>query len=492
MAFPTVVQELKKEQASDASSHTCWDNASPATAGNCLVCFFTSDCNTADSEYVTIAISTGIGWELIRQDGNGNFNIASAFLIKRVAEGNSNDNLTLSTSGITSAQQSSNICVEISGSNDFAISWIGSTGGSNPNPASVTGEDGTQDYLFYVYRGGDNTVVPSAAPTNYGNLNNQAATNAAGASSSVMRRTLNGASDDPGAMTCVSEQWNVYTVAFSPLVDIFATVAQTTKIETQSASGTESMTGTAAQTTPVAQQSASGTESITGTAAQTTIKAAQSASGAETISGTAAQTTPVAQQSASGQESISGDVSQQASPPTQSATGEETISGTASQATQPASQSAEGEVETGPPPTPSTPDFAAYPQGSGDGPLVEPKKIIVQYKNGKFTEYQEADAEFEDKKKEIREAKPLSDKFRALSEIPFESLTPEVIQEVEQSLDPFGLAPFFPVQDPIVPPVTIPLVVPPQPEIIDLAMFESQSKEDDWLVIMALIESGDI
>ena len=342
MAFPSVVQEIKKEQASDSASHVCWDNSSPATPGNTLVCFFGTDCNTADSQYVTIAISTGVGWELIRQDGNGNFNLKSAFLIKRNAAGDSSDNLTLSTSGTTSAQQSSNICVELSGTNNYAISFLGSTGGSNPNPPAVTGLHGTQDNLIYIYRAGDNTVVPSAAPTNYGNLNNQAATNATGCSSSVMRRQLNGTGDDPGQMTCASEQYCLYVVAFSPILNVYATVAQTITKAAQAASGTETISGTIAQTITKAAQAAAGTETISGTIAQTIIKAEQAASGTETISGAIAQTITKAGQAAAGTETISGTVAQTITKTEQAASGTETISGAIAQTITKAEQSAVG------------------------------------------------------------------------------------------------------------------------------------------------------
>lgn len=179
-----------------------------------LLCVFSCDCNTGDSEYVD-ATAPG-DWTRGGLGQNGNFNCIGAWFWK-IAEGS--DALTITTSGSvgSGAQQSTHICYRITGGYSVTGSVATSTGGSNSNPPSHTPPDGTQDYLWIVTRSGDNTVVATVAPTNFTNLLTEAANNTTGASTNTAERQFNGSVLDPGNFTSGSEQWVSWTLAVSPV-----------------------------------------------------------------------------------------------------------------------------------------------------------------------------------------------------------------------------------------------------------------------------------
>lgn len=86
---------------------------------------------------------------------------------------------------------------------------------TNSNPPSITNSSGaSRDVTVVCTRSGDSTVVATAAPTNYSNLQTQAGGGTGGASTNTAERQINIAnsgSEDPGTFTSASEQWACFT-----------------------------------------------------------------------------------------------------------------------------------------------------------------------------------------------------------------------------------------------------------------------------------------
>src|SRR5690606_36955639 len=93
------------------------------------------------------------------------------------------------------------------------IAWAFSDGSStNSDPPNLS-LGASQDALWIATRAGDSTVVATAAPTNFSNLQTQAGGGTSGASSNSAERSFTGSSLDPGTFTSGSEQWVCSTLA---------------------------------------------------------------------------------------------------------------------------------------------------------------------------------------------------------------------------------------------------------------------------------------
>lgn len=103
---------------------------------------------------------------------------------------------------------------------EFTVATGNST---NPNPPSLTPTwSGSVQTLWFVIAVVDATV-PTAAPTNYTNLETQIGTSTAAIG--VARRNLIAATEDPGVFTMVTDQWRALTVGVAPIVSTTTIVA---------------------------------------------------------------------------------------------------------------------------------------------------------------------------------------------------------------------------------------------------------------------------
>jgi hypothetical protein len=183
--------------AVDTTSHAI-TMPSGTTPGDLLLIIFSTDGSVRDC-----SISSG-GW--VRLDEAQNAGVVTGAVFYKFAEGG--DTATVTTS---SAEQSSHVVLRISGGGvPISASANGSSTNSDP-PNLDTGNN--KNYLWIVTRSGDSTVVATAAPANYTNLQTQAAAGTGGASTNTAERSLAAASENPGTFTSITEQWASFTIA---------------------------------------------------------------------------------------------------------------------------------------------------------------------------------------------------------------------------------------------------------------------------------------
>lgn len=114
----------------------------------------------------------------------------------------------------TAGEQSSHAVLRISGAGiPYAASSNGSSTNSNP-PSLAMGA--ARNHLWVATRSGDSTVVASAAPSGYSNLQSQAAAGTGGASTNTAEYSDSDATEDPGTFTSTTEQWVSYTIGIPP------------------------------------------------------------------------------------------------------------------------------------------------------------------------------------------------------------------------------------------------------------------------------------
>jgi hypothetical protein len=191
----------------------------------------------------TITVTTGSGWSLVGE-------VAVTTLVKlavytKIAAGDATDALTLTTSTL---EQSSHVSYAHSAADAVTATFSSSstTATVNADPPSHS-PGSTADYVWIAICGHDsNTVVATAAPSGYTNLQTQAAATANGASISSATRELNAASENPGVFTSAAEQWTAATVAIAPAAaaGVTGTLAATeTGSDTFAGSGAVAVTG---------------------------------------------------------------------------------------------------------------------------------------------------------------------------------------------------------------------------------------------------------
>lgn len=197
---PTVASRTAWVSAtSDSTSHA--PTMPSATPGNMLIAFFSVDGNPT--------CTASAGWTKLGQASNST--IVTQAVFYKIASGS--DTLTVTTSA---SEQSSCITIEVS--NARTITGANANGSSTnsdpPNLAPTYSLNSYSiNYLWLVSRGGDSTTVATVAPTNYSNLQTQAAGGTSGASTNTAERTLSATSENPGTFTSGSEQWVSWTVA---------------------------------------------------------------------------------------------------------------------------------------------------------------------------------------------------------------------------------------------------------------------------------------
>lgn len=252
-AFPQVVSTSTGEETSDTATHVMpIAGLGAITNGNTLLCMAAVDCNSADSNCPTAAVTSGSGWSAVTNLNNGpsNFNVLTFWLTK-VANGSDTVTLTLS-GGTTNTQKGTSICWQLSGAGTVSGTGLASSGSGNFNAPSHTCPGGSADNLFIVFRGGDSGTASSqlpSCPTNYGNLLVEDATDTSGAHSGSCRRELTAASDDPANVVMTSEQWVAWTMCIEPAAAPTPTPTPTnTPTNTPTATPTNTPTPTATNT----------------------------------------------------------------------------------------------------------------------------------------------------------------------------------------------------------------------------------------------------
>lgn len=196
MAFPTVqARSSGATTAVDTTSHAI-TMPSGITTGDLLVITF-----SVDNDPTCTASS---GWIKLGQESNGV--VVTGAIFYKIAVGG--DTCTITTS---SGQQSSHVVHRISGAG-FPTGTPTNGSSTNSNPANHDPAY-TRDFLWIATRSGDTTVVASAAPSSYGNLQTQASAGASGASTNTAERDLAASAEDPGTFTSTLEQWVCWTLA---------------------------------------------------------------------------------------------------------------------------------------------------------------------------------------------------------------------------------------------------------------------------------------
>lgn len=212
MAFPEVgSRSTGATTAVDTTSHTI-TLPSGIQVGDLLLVVFSVDGNPT----VTVNTgSSGSNWKKIGQASNST--VVTGAVFWKHAEGS--DALVLTSSA---SEQSSHVCLRVVNAGPpTATSANGSSTNSDPASENALVAD---DYLWVATRSGDSTVVATAAPTNYSQLQTQAAAGTGGASTNTAERTVNGSSENPGTFTSNTEQWVTWTVSVPPRVMAVQTV----------------------------------------------------------------------------------------------------------------------------------------------------------------------------------------------------------------------------------------------------------------------------
>lgn len=199
MVFPVVeARATAATTAVDTTSHAI-TMPSGVRHGELLICLFSCD--------GTPTLTLQNGWTQLISAANTT--VVTGYVLFKFASGT--DSLTITTSA---SEQSSHITMRISNAGvPRAASANGSSTNSNPpneNPGFA------EDWLWLATRSGDSTTVATVAPTNFAQLQTQAAAGINGASSNTAERSVNATSQDPGTFTSGNEQWASFTVSIPP------------------------------------------------------------------------------------------------------------------------------------------------------------------------------------------------------------------------------------------------------------------------------------
>lgn len=206
MTAPVVVARTSSEQATDASSFTV--SLGSPSAGELLVAIIAIDASSSSQTWRVDEEASGAGWWLASSAVSSS-SVLGMVAVK-VAEGG--DVLRVVAENSVD-QRGSAIVYRISGHGSYAAVASAVGNGTNADPPNVAITGSAQDCLFIAAMCTDAQVVASGAPSTYGSLTTNAATNSAGASVSVADKAANASSDDPGAFTSSSEQWAAFAIA---------------------------------------------------------------------------------------------------------------------------------------------------------------------------------------------------------------------------------------------------------------------------------------
>lgn len=158
----------------------------------------------------TISITDG-GWTKLGQASNST-TVTQAIFYK-VAEGN--DTAIVTT---TASEQASYVIYRIKGSSGIVEGTSANGNSTNSNPPNYDAGS-TATRLWLATRGGDSTVVASAEPSGFSNMQTIIGRTSSGASTNTAQINHTGSSLDPGTWTSGTEQWVSYTLAISPAIE---------------------------------------------------------------------------------------------------------------------------------------------------------------------------------------------------------------------------------------------------------------------------------
>lgn len=202
--FPQVTGTGQNSTGANLTSHTLTTNIPAGNVGDGILVIFGSD---GDPTHTIDTVVSGSNWQTLAS--NFNLTAVRGTVYFKIAEGS--DALKIDTSA---AENCSWIIKRLSPCS--AASAASSNGnGTDSNPPNHAPVAGSDDYLWFACRVGDDVIAPTVAPTNYGNLLSQGS-GTGRCTVSTSDRELTAASEDPGVFTVASENWVTFTVAVAP------------------------------------------------------------------------------------------------------------------------------------------------------------------------------------------------------------------------------------------------------------------------------------
>jgi hypothetical protein len=212
VAFPSVV--ARATHVSATTNSITYSTASATlngSVGDLLIAVISADGNPT----LTAASNAPFGadWTKLGQASNGTIATGAVFwkFANTATWGTNADLLNISASA---SEQFSAVLLRLSGTN-LALAGASANGSStNSDPPNLALPGGAaKDALWIATRSGDSTVVATAAPASFANLQSRAAGGTGGASTNTAERLLNASALDPGTFTSASEQWVSWTLA---------------------------------------------------------------------------------------------------------------------------------------------------------------------------------------------------------------------------------------------------------------------------------------
>lgn len=206
----TVETRATSTETGNVTTHTI-TMPSGITSGDLLIVFMAVDGSAG-------GVTPPTGWTEISLSGSNSS--VDEFFFWREADGTEG-----STEDFTSgnSQKSGSIAFRISGAEDPdttppEVTTNSSSGnGSAADPPSLSPSGGSDDYLWIALVGASHQASPTAAPTNYSNLQTANSGGGGGAMAASAERTLTASSEDPGAFGSTAlTSWDAYTVAIYP------------------------------------------------------------------------------------------------------------------------------------------------------------------------------------------------------------------------------------------------------------------------------------
>jgi hypothetical protein len=203
MAAPPVLsRSTGASAASDSTSYTPDLSGLTITTGKSVLIIVSSDGNpdltTSSTDWLRLGITVPDATNAV----------SGVAFVKLKATGS--DALVVNSSQSQQYTHAS-FCIDAGDNPSF---WIAAATGSSTNTNPPNNDTLlSRDILWIATRSGDAQVVATGAPTNFTNLQSQAAAGANGASTNTAERTLTAQSLDPGTFTSATEQWVSFTIA---------------------------------------------------------------------------------------------------------------------------------------------------------------------------------------------------------------------------------------------------------------------------------------
>lgn len=213
MAFPVLESQERTRSAIGTSAAVVMPTG--ITAGDLLILVASIGVNE------TISINSGTNWI---KAGQQNITGASSAVFWKIADGS--DALILEW---TSSSQLCAICSRISGAYTVEVDYnTGTT--ANPDPPNLIGQDGEEDYMYWLGLSTGSNIVPSSAPTDYSNLLTRPSSGGSYCSASAASRQVNTDAENPGAFTCAETPWVVWTCAVGSIEEVSGSILGTSSL----------------------------------------------------------------------------------------------------------------------------------------------------------------------------------------------------------------------------------------------------------------------